>query len=132
MNERGSQLVEFALIAPVLVLLFMGVVGFGWVFHQQIQIDNATRLGARRGAVGEDNATIIAEMKATCTSFALTSDQITIEVRNEAGEPLEDNSDRTPGYYIYVAVHLSDVDFIVPLSELLPINLKSEAEFLIE
>jgi hypothetical protein len=134
-SERGQSLVEFALLAPVLILLFMGMFDFGWILHQQIQMDNATRLGARRGAVGEGNSQLIQRMIDTC-SFPLTADQITIEVRDPEGNPIGDPNDRTPDNHIYVAIDLPDVQLVTPLaglmSELGTINLHSEAEFLIE
>lgn len=134
-RERGQSLVEFALLAPVLILLFMGMFDFGWILHRQIQMDNATRLGARRGAVGEGNSQIVQRMVDTC-SFPLTTDQITIEVRDPSGDSIGDPNDRTPDNLIYVAIDLPDVQLITPLASLMSsigtINLHSEAEFLIE
>ena len=134
-RSRGQSLVEFALVAPILILLFMGMFDFGWILHQQIQMDNATRLGARRGAVGEDNATIIARMQDTC-SFELPSGQITIIVRDSQGNSVGDNTDRTPDNQINVAIDRNNVQLITPLGNfvegLTTINLHSEAEFLIE
>jgi len=134
-RQQGQNLVEFALVAPVLILLFMGMFDFGWILHQQIQMDNATRLGARRGAVGEDNATIIQRMKDTC-SFPLSDDEITIQVRASEGNPIGNNNDRTPDNHIWVAIDRENVQLITPLGNWIeslgPINLHSEAEFLIE
>jgi Flp pilus assembly protein TadG len=134
-RSRGQSLVEFALVAPILILLFMGMFDFGWILHQQIQMDNAVRLGARRGAVGENNATIIARMQDTC-SFSLPSGQITIIVRDSQGNSVGDNTDRTPDNQINVAIDRNNVQLITPLGNfvegLTTINLHSEAEFLIE
>ena len=135
LRERGQSLVEFALLAPILLILFMGMFDFGWILHKQIQMDNATRLGARRGAVSETNEQIIARMIDTCT-FGITADQITIEVRDSAGVSIGDPTDRTPDNKIYVAVDIPDVELVTPLRGLVSgigtINLHSEAEFLIE
>jgi Flp pilus assembly protein TadG len=134
-NRKGQSLVEFALIAPVIIVLFMGMFDFGWVLHQQIQMDNATRLGARRGAVGETNTVIINRMKATC-DFTLETSQITIEVRNAAGSNIGNPNDRTPDNQIFVAVTRNNVPLITPLGNFIAglhsINLHSQAEFLIE
>ena len=32
--ERGANLVEFAVLAPLLILLVIGIVEFGWLFGQ--------------------------------------------------------------------------------------------------
>lgn len=134
-RSRGQSLVEFALVAPVLILLFMGMFDFGWILHQQIQMDNAARLGARRGAVGETNATIISRMQDTC-SFELPVGQITIIVRDAEGNSVGDNTDRTPDNQLYVAIDRVDVDLITPLGSFIEgmtsIDLHSEAEFMIE
>ncbi len=134
-RERGQSIVEFALLAPILILLFMGMFDFGWILHQQIQMDNAVRLGARRGAVGEGNAALIQKMIANCT-FDLDPEEITIEVRDPYGNPIGDNDDRTPDNLIYVAIDRPDVELITPLAGLIEnfgsIDLHAEAEFLIE
>lgn len=53
-NERGANLVEFALIAPLLIALVMGIVDFGWLLSQQQDIRHGAREGARLAAVNTD------------------------------------------------------------------------------
>ena len=134
-GQRGQSLVEFALLAPLLLVLFMGMFDFGWILHKQIQMDNAVRVAARRGAVQESNDQIIKKMLDTCT-FGITVDQITIDVRDSAGVSIGNPDDRTPGNRIYVAIDVPDVKLVTPLRGLIDtvgtINLHSEAEFLIE
>ncbi len=50
-QERGAALVEFAILAPLLILLLMGIIEFGWIFGQFNQIRHAAQEGARWGAV---------------------------------------------------------------------------------
>ena len=45
-NQRGAVLVEMALILPILLFLFVGVVDYG-VILREYQIKNAAREGAR-------------------------------------------------------------------------------------
>jgi len=131
-RQRGQSIVEFALIAPVLIIILLGIFDFGWILHHQTQLDHAVRLGARRGAVGESNTVIINRMKDGCVSFELQDEDITIEVRDGAGNPTGDNEDRTPDNLIYVAIDM-EVTLNTPLSSIYgPISLHSEAEFLIE
>jgi Flp pilus assembly protein TadG len=49
--DRGSQLVEFALIFPLLLLVVMGVVDFGFLFQRYEVLTNAAREGARIAAL---------------------------------------------------------------------------------
>jgi Flp pilus assembly protein TadG len=51
-NEKGQSMTEFALVLPLLALLLFGVIQFGIVFNNYIQLTDAVRAGARKGAVG--------------------------------------------------------------------------------
>ncbi len=50
-TQSGSALVEFALCVPVLVLVFMGVVDYGLMLQQEMQISQAAAAGAAYGAI---------------------------------------------------------------------------------
>lgn len=53
MQRRGQSLVEFALILPVLILIFMGIVDFGRAIYAYNSVSNAAREGARTGIVNQ-------------------------------------------------------------------------------
>lgn len=44
-------MVEFALVLPVLILIVCGIIDFGWLFYNQLSLDNACREGARFAVV---------------------------------------------------------------------------------
>ena len=46
-SEAGQELVEFAIVFPVLALILFGVLDLGRVFYASITIANAAREGAR-------------------------------------------------------------------------------------
>ena len=46
-SERGAELIEFALIFPLLLLVMLGIVDFGLMFQRYEVLTNATREGAR-------------------------------------------------------------------------------------
>lgn len=50
-SEKGQAMVEFALVLPVLLLIIAGIIDFGWVFHQQVIANNASREAARYASV---------------------------------------------------------------------------------
>lgn len=64
-DERGSPAVEFALIAPVLLLFTFGIVQFGFAFYTYNEMMNGAREGARRMAVGATDASAIERAKET-------------------------------------------------------------------
>ncbi|MHB8376312.1 MAG: TadE family protein [Dehalococcoidia bacterium] len=50
-SQRGQSLVEFALVMPVLLILVLGIMEFGFAITDQISVTNAARDGARAGAL---------------------------------------------------------------------------------
>lgn len=52
-NESGQAVLEFALILPLLLILLMGVLDFGWIFMNQYRVEKAASTAARYGAIHE-------------------------------------------------------------------------------
>jgi Flp pilus assembly protein TadG len=50
-REDGASLVEFALILPILALLLFGLIDFGFIYNDYLQVRQGVRDGARQGAV---------------------------------------------------------------------------------
>lgn len=50
-DEQGQNLVEFALLLPVLMYLLMGIMQFGLIFLAYVTVNNAAREGARWGSI---------------------------------------------------------------------------------
>lgn len=49
-SERGAAMVEMALILPIIILLFLGMIDFGRALFLYNNLTNAAREGARFGA----------------------------------------------------------------------------------
>lgn len=49
-SQRGQSVVEFSMIVPVVLLMLLGMLEFGFVFDHSATIGNATREGARMGS----------------------------------------------------------------------------------
>lgn len=54
-DERGTSLVEFALIAPVLLVLLLGMFEMGYNFYLQSQLQGAVQRAARDSTVHSAN-----------------------------------------------------------------------------
>lgn len=50
-GDKGQEVVEFALVLPLLFLLLFGIIDFGIIIFSYDTISNATREGARYGIV---------------------------------------------------------------------------------
>ncbi len=46
-SESGAELIEFALVFPLLLLIVLGIVDFGFLFQRMEVVTNAAREGAR-------------------------------------------------------------------------------------
>lgn len=51
-SERGAAAVEFALVLPLLLLLVLGIIEFGFIFNRYISVTHAAREGVRELSVG--------------------------------------------------------------------------------
>lgn len=54
-SRRGLSSIEAALVMPLLLLVVLGIIEYGWMFLKVQQINNAARHGARIGIT--ENAT---------------------------------------------------------------------------
>lgn len=50
-RQSGQSLVEMALITPILIIMFMGMVEIGWFANNYLTLLDVARAGARRAAV---------------------------------------------------------------------------------
>ena len=72
-SERGAELIEFALVLPLLLLLIAGVVDFGMMFQSFEVVTNAAREGARVGVLpGYDVPDVQARVDAYLAASGLT------------------------------------------------------------
>ena len=98
-DKRGVAIIEFALIAPVLLLMLMGLLdlAFNMYTTEMLQgaIQNAARNSTIEGASGKDaalDATVTTAVRAVAPSATLTFDRRAYNSFTEAGRP-EDYTD---------------------------------------
>ena len=53
-DDRGAVAVEALIVFPILLVLTVGIIEFGFVFNTQISLSQAAREGVRVGAIGDD------------------------------------------------------------------------------
>lgn len=91
-RERGAALLEFALVAPVLLLLIFGAIEYGMFFKDYLTVSNTTRTGARvasaAGSSADADYQIIQAVKAAATALpggAASVQQVSIYKSTSAG-----------------------------------------------
>ncbi len=90
-REDGQAMVEFALILPIFLLILCGIIDFGWLFYNQLSLNNACREGARYAVVNTaenaDTLAIINHIENTTTTV-FANDGIDISVTySSPGDP---------------------------------------------
>ena len=50
-GEGGQAMLEFALVLPIFLLILCGILEFGWLFYNQLALNNICREGARYAVV---------------------------------------------------------------------------------
>ena len=113
-DDRGASMVEFALVLPLLILIIFGIVEFGYLFAQHLDVRHGAREGARMASVNYDPAawggtSIVAGqnqlnvlIKDTCARMDFADNaSVTISLVDDTGTSTQDNQ---PGDYIQVTV----------------------------
>jgi Flp pilus assembly protein TadG len=78
-GDRGSELVEFALVLPILLVIVGGVFDFGLLFQRYQVVTNAAREGARMAVLGGYTpADVQARVKSYLTAGGLNAALATI------------------------------------------------------
>ena len=80
--EGGQSTAEFALIVPVLLLVVFGIIKFGALYNNYIQLTNAADAGARLFSIERGQATPCSDVQSQVDSTAATlaSSNITLSL----------------------------------------------------
>lgn len=101
-SERGSAVVEFALVLPLLLLVCLTLVQIGVLARDQLLLVQAARAGARQAAVDSDEGavrTVVLE----AAPLDPTRVDVTVERTGGRGEPVR----VTVGYDATIAFPLA-------------------------
>ncbi len=77
-NEKGAAAVEFALLLPLLVLILMGILVFGLVLNNYLEITHAAREGVRWASLRASFAEVEAKAKTAAPGIDWTQATLTI------------------------------------------------------
>ncbi|MGH8929012.1 MAG: TadE/TadG family type IV pilus assembly protein [Acidimicrobiia bacterium] len=71
LRERGANLVEFAILAPLLVMLVLGIIDFAWILSTHQDVRHGAREAARLAAVSTDNEVAMAGLVCNAMNFSV-------------------------------------------------------------
>jgi Flp pilus assembly protein TadG len=131
-SEKGASLVEFAFVAPILILLVLGIVEFGYVFTEYNEVKHAAREGARYAAVshpdrnggGVDYTDVV---DSVCGALTLVNSTVTVSASVVSG-----SGDKGDLAQIEVTATIASLSGLPMMNVLLPAALTSEVEFRLE
>ena len=132
-GQAGAALVELAILAPLLIVLVLGVVEFGWLFGQFNDVRHGAREGARFAAVNAGDNDDIADT--VCMAMdGLDAGMTSIEIEFSHIESYGNASEITRGDKgsITVTATVSSLSGVPLISGFLPSQLTSDVEFRLE
>ncbi|MHB8959779.1 MAG: TadE/TadG family type IV pilus assembly protein [Candidatus Limnocylindrales bacterium] len=91
-NRLGQSLAEFALVMPVLMLLFMALFDLGRAAFWYNSLANAAREGARLAIVNQDSASIIAHAQSESAMVELNTPSVDVNFYQVAADGTPDTS----------------------------------------
>jgi len=65
-SQRGTAIVEFALVAMVFFLLVFGIIDFGRLFQSWVTVQYAAREGARYAVTGRSDCAVAGDDRIAC------------------------------------------------------------------
>ena len=95
-EERGQTAVEFALVAPILIVLLLGVIQIGVAFHDYVTLTDAARAGARKAIVARFHSGTLTDAVTAVRSSASDLNQTNL------GVSVTDPAWNTPGSTVTV------------------------------
>ncbi len=106
-SGRGAAALEFALIAPILIVLVFGIVEYGLVFRKQLTISNAVQQAGRvASSLGNDTQADYETLLAVAQGVEALPDGIVRQVylfeANSAGNPKSGCPGSACNVYTYV------------------------------
>lgn len=106
-NEKGQSMVEFALIVPVLLLIIIGIIEFGFLFSGYLTLSNASREVSRSVSLGanDSNATI----RAKDAAVNLIPEKVLVSIT-------PNDSNRKQGDLVTIVITY-EYDFLTPFIE---------------
>jgi Flp pilus assembly protein TadG len=117
-RERGQSLVEFALVLPVFLILVFGIIDFSMALRSYVTLTNATREGARYGALGATKGTFPASCSNPNTVVGRVCEAASGLDLDDVRVTYPDAGGKLPGNSVVVSARY-DYEFITPVGDIM-------------
>lgn len=88
-SESAQSAVEFALVFPILIIILLGIVEFGWFLNAKITITSAAREGARVYAIhGDKDEEVVQDLVDQAVANTLSSTTVQQEPESPDLSPI--------------------------------------------
>jgi Flp pilus assembly protein TadG len=94
-GENGQTMVEFAVVAPLLLTLIVGIVELGLAYNQYLRVTDAVRAGARKAAVSRNLSDPAGACKAAVLAAADNLNKTDLQSNLSCSSPWTPGSDVT-------------------------------------
>jgi len=108
-HERGSAVVEFALVLPIMLLILLALVQIGILARDQLLVVQAARAGAREAAVEPDAGSVRSSVEAAAPGLDPARLDVAVERLGGWGSPVR----VTVSYVAAIAVPIAGL-FVPP------------------
>jgi Flp pilus assembly protein TadG len=122
-HDRGASLVEFALLAPFLILLLLGIIEFGYILGEFNDVRHGAREAARAAAVNAGDNAFLHGL--TCDAMDLTTN-VTVQLTDGATGSVGDTAS------VQVISNPGSLSGLGLIEVFLPDDLQSTVEFRLE
>lgn len=137
-DQRGASLVEFAVLAPLLLILVLGIVEFGWLFGQFNDVRHGAREGGRYAAVNggpgidPSDADVANRVCAAMDGLDAGMTLITIQLGQIDGPDTGTTIEAGDIGTLTVTADISSLSNVPLITGFLPAQLSSSVEFRLE
>ena len=124
-DDKGQSMVEFAMILPILLLIVVGIIEFGFLFSGYLALSNASREAVRTASLGASDSDAIQRAKDVALTLEPSKMIVTIS-------PAVASRDRGDSVTVAIAY---EYDFLTPFMEAIfgsNLQLESEATMRVE
>jgi Flp pilus assembly protein TadG len=113
-TESGAEVIEMAIVLPLLMATLFGIVEFGFLFQRYVFLTNAAAEGARVASLPGYNQ---ADVQARVAAYAAASNITGVSATSVAGPIAGPGATSWPGSVVTVS-YVYNYQFIGPLARL--------------